>query len=369
MDKRTLQLQGSAIARLRRGKGWSQERLAQEARCDKRTIERFEQGGRGLLDLVGRVARALEVDLQGITTAASDPDAPRDARDEALEPFIAGPPILHPRRFFGRTYELRRLFGLWRGLPLQNAAIVGPRRSGKTSLLRYLAQITTAPAACLRPGQRTHWLPEPARYRWIFVDFQDPRLQDREGLLRYLLDRMDLPAPHPCDLGGFLDTVSQGLRTPTLVLLDEIGVVLQSSRLHARAAGQPLDDLFWEGLRALASHQVGGRLGFVLGAQEPPMLLAQHTGHSSPFFNIFGFTATLGPLTRAEAIELIASAPIAFPPPDIDWILGHSQGWPVLLQILCRERLLTLEDGMPDTSWREEGLRQMAPFRSLLTPP
>jgi hypothetical protein len=30
----------------------------------------------------------------------------------ALAPFVAGPPITHPRHFFGRERELRRLFGL-----------------------------------------------------------------------------------------------------------------------------------------------------------------------------------------------------------------------------------------------------------------
>ena len=42
-------------------------------------------------------------------------------------PFIAGPPLTHPRQFFGRERELRRLFQLWQSPPLQNAAVVGPR--------------------------------------------------------------------------------------------------------------------------------------------------------------------------------------------------------------------------------------------------
>ena len=48
------------------------------------------------------------------------------------------------------------------------------------------------------------------------------------------------------------------------------------------------------------------------------------------------------------------------------WILSQSQGWPMLLQILCRERLFSLgeEDGSDD--WKEEGLQQIAAFRHLL---
>jgi hypothetical protein len=57
---------------------------------------------------------------------------------------------------------------------------------------------------------------------------------------------------------------------------------------------------------------------------------------STPFFNIFGYTATLGALTEMEARELINSSPIPFPEEDIEWILAESGLCPLLLQILCR---------------------------------
>jgi len=181
---------------------------------------------------------------------------------------------------------------------------------------------------------------------------------NRVGLLRYLLACLDLPVPTPCNLEHFMDVVSRGLRAPTVILLDEIGVALQRY--------PELDDFFWEGLRSLATNQVGGNLGFVLAAGESPDQLARHSNLGSPFFNIFGYTAALGPLTEPEARELIASSPIPFPPADIDWILAESGHWPLLLQILCRERLIALEGGETDDAWREDGLAQMVPFRHLL---
>jgi hypothetical protein len=288
--------------------------------------------------------------LQSISTAPTPP--------ESTAPFIAGPPIMHPRGFFGRERELKRLFNLLKSLPLQNAAIVGPRRSGKTSLLQYLKNITIAPPARLRPGQHTDWLPQPERYRWIFVDFQDPRVGSRKGLLRYLLACLDLPVPDPCDLERCMDVISHGLHTPTVILLDEIGAALQRC--------PELDNPFWEGLRSLATNQTEGNLAFAMAAHEPPDQLAGHTGHSSPFFNIFGYTATLGPLAEPAARELIASSPIPFPTADVGWIVAQSGRWPLLLQILCRERLITLEGGETGNDWREEGLHQMASFRHLL---
>ncbi|NKQ37309.1 MAG: AAA family ATPase [Chloroflexi bacterium] len=269
-------------------------------------------------------------------------------------PFIAGPPITHPAPFFGREREVKRLFNLLRQRPLQNAAIIGPRRSGKTSLLHYLKNITTAPPAQLRPGQQHDWLPQPQTYRWIFVDFQDPRLGDRSGLLRYLLTQMELPAPDPCDLEQFLDIVSDGLTRPTVILFDEIGVALERY--------PQLDDAFWESLRFLATNQVQGNLAFILSSPEPPDRLAQHSGLGSPFFNIFGYAATLGPLQEAEARTLIASSPIPFAPADVEWILQESGRWPFLLQILCRERLLALEEGERGDDWKEDGRLQIAPF-------
>jgi len=271
---------------------------------------------------------------------------------EELPSFIAGPPITDPRHFFGRERELNRLFNLWKRPPLQNAAIIGPRRSGKTSLLLYLKNITTTPPERLRPGQRADWLPQPERYRWIFVDFQDPRQGSREDLLRYLRAGLDLPGAAPFDL------VSHSVQTPTVILLDGISIALQRY--------PELDNSFWEGLRSLAAKQVGGNLAFVLVARKPPDELAQRSGLGSNFFSIFGYAATLGPLTEPEARELIASSPISFPDADVEWILAQSKRWPILLQILCRERLIALEHGETGDAWREEGLRQMEPFRYLL---
>ncbi|MEJ2750789.1 MAG: ATP-binding protein, partial [Anaerolineae bacterium] len=226
---------------------------------------------------------------------------------------------------------------------------------GKTSLLHYLKTITTTPANQLRPDQRQAWLPQPDRYRWIFVDFQDPRLGQQANLLRYLLAEMGLPDDNAGDLDDFLDMMADNLHTPTVILFDEIGVALERY--------PELDDAFWESLRSLATNQVGGNLGFVLAAHEAPNQLARHSGLGSPFFNIFGYTAVLTPFTESEARHLIASSPIPFSEADVTWMLEQSGGWPMPLQILCRERLMTLEEGETGSEWQAEALRQMEPFR------
>jgi hypothetical protein len=245
----------------------------------------------------------------------------------STSPFITGTPIEHPKNFFGREKELKRLFNLLKTHPLQNAAIIGKRRSGKTSLLNYLRRIMTTPVEQLRPGQKCDWLPNPEAHRWIFVDFQDVRMAQRERLLRFLLESMELPVPVPCDLESFMDQVSGNVQQPTVILMDEIGVGLRRC--------PELDDEFWECLRALATNQTGGNLAFVLATPEDPINLAHNTGHSSPFFNIFGYTTTLTPLTELEARELVASSPLCFPESDTNWILSHIVRWPLLLQLIA----------------------------------
>ncbi len=266
--------------------------------------------------------------------------------------FITGLPITHPRHFFGRTYELKRIFGLWKRLPLQNVAVIGLRRSGKTSLLHYLKQITTLSPDQLRPDQQTHWLPKVGSYQWIMVDFRDPRMCQRERLLPYLLTGLGMPVPDPCDLETFMETVSLYLRQPTIILMDEIGTALSAPTL---------DMEFWGSLRSLGTNLTGGTLAFLLTAHESPAFLAQQQGKPSPFFNIFGHTFTLGPLTDSEARSLLDSSPRPFDPVDIDWILAQSEGWPCRLQALAHARLTALEFGETGDGWKQEGLRQMPP--------
>lgn len=276
---------------------------------------------------------------------------------QEFAPFVVGPPISHPRQFFGREQELKRIFGLWERFPLQNIAVIGLQRSGKTSLLRHLANISAARPAQLRPGQRKDWLSQPERYQWVFVDFQDARMGNRARLLRYLLTSMGMPLPDVCDLSSFVDIVSQNLQKPTLILMDEIGAGLASPEL---------DQQFWWSLRSLGSNFSNGRLGFLLTAHEAPEMLAHAYAKPSPFFNIFGHTLKLGPLSEGEARELVASSPLPFDPVDVEWILIQSRQWPAILQILCHTRLTALEERQAGDAWREEGLRRIAPYRHLM---
>jgi hypothetical protein len=270
-------------------------------------------------------------------------------------PFVIGPPITEPHQFFGREYVLKRIFEVWKYTPLQHIAIVGLKRSGKTSLLHYLRHIIDTPIDKLRPGQRNDWLIP--GYQWVFIDFQDPRMCYQESLLRHILIELDMPVPEPSDLVSFMEILDSYLETPTLILLDEIGAGL---------ASPDLDEQFWWGMRSLGSNHAGGKIGFLFTAHQPPEDILVNDDKPSPFFNIFGHVLNLGPLSETEALELITSSPQPFESKDIKWILAQSGCWPALLQILCHSRLTALEEGRHDNAWQTKALRRMKPYRSLL---
>jgi hypothetical protein len=154
-----------------------------------------------------------------------------------------------------------------------------------------------------------------------------------------------------------MDVISHRVRTPTVVLMDEIGAALESSEL---------DQEFWWSMRSLCSNLADGNLAFILTAHDLPSKVADHHGKPWPFFNIIGHTLALGPLSTAEAYALASSAPQPFPTADVDWIVEQSGCWPALVQILCYARLMALDEGCTDETWKEEGMRRMAPYCYLL---
>ena len=273
---------------------------------------------------------------------------------------MTGPPITNPCQFFGRERELRRIFAWWRQAPMSHVALVGPKRCGKTSLLHYLARIHVTPPGDLRAGQKQDWLTSAKDYRWVWVDFRDARMRKLDSLLRHILSDLGLRVPdasEPCDLDTFMDITAtpQRWQRPTIIVMDNIDAGLSAPDL-----GQAL----WDSLRALVSFATEGNLAFIVSAHEDPVRLAIQNTQTSHFFNIFN-TVQLGPLTEAEARNLITHTTSAMTEEDVTWVLAHSECWPLLVQICCEEWALAREAGQTDDGWRAETLKRIAayPFR------
>lgn len=272
-------------------------------------------------------------------------------------PFVCGPPIRHPRRFFGRNLEVKRIFAVWNRSPLQHIAIIGPRRSGKTSLLHFLHRIHDTPQAELRPDQANHKPVKTDELRIVFIDCQDPRLQTPGAMMNYILEQLKLPAQRPCSPASFAECLSE-FSYPTVLLFDELEAALFNPEFGER---------FWMGLRSLANHACAGRLGFVIAVHPELGDLVSTKATPSPFLNIFGHMLHLGPLTESEARELISSSPKPFAEGDVQWMLSESGRHPCLLQLLCDTRLTAIQENQSEDQWKTEGLARISHFPHLLS--
>jgi len=107
-------------------------------------------------------------------------------------------------------------------------------------------------------------------------------------------------------------------------------------------------------LRYLGNH-ADGQVGFGVASRYPLVeleKLAEEQRKPSPLANVFS-EIELGPLKEEEARELLSYVSIL--PAEEEWILQHSQGWPMLLQALCQIRLDY--EGHPD--WQTVGLEKI----------
>ncbi|BAP55683.1 hypothetical protein THII_1386 [Thioploca ingrica] len=274
---------------------------------------------------------------------------PESINDSA--PCVVGVPVYNPKQFFGRTKELKMIFDLWTRFPLLHIALIGPKCSGKTSLLYYLQAINKAKPYELRTKQRCDWLTLLPQYRFAQINFANPLNHDQVFLFKNVLAQLDMPIPTPCDLVNFIETVTAHLNDiPTFILLDDIEVGLQS---------KTLDPAFWGGFRYLGFDASQGKLAFLLTAPEVPV---SPLSEPSTFIGLFGRVLELSALHEAEADELldnnaetirhILNVPEPFTAEDKVWMLKQSQGWPALLQILCNSRFEAWQADQGNDDWK-----------------
>jgi transcriptional regulator with XRE-family HTH domain/energy-coupling factor transporter ATP-binding protein EcfA2 len=263
-------------------------------------------------------------------------------------------PIIHPAQFFGRETILERIFSAWQQIPLEHVVITGPRQSGKTSLLNYIKSIHESDKKTLREGQRYDWLPQ--KFNWVFVDFENVRMQRLDLLLSYISNELELEIPEG-DFFEFTMKLEDELKKPTVIIMDNVESGFKSPEL---------DDGFWNNIRHLGSHVE--ELGYCATSRYSPSELDDFAAEhhlTSPFSNVFG-EIELGPFTENEAQEFLNHYAQSLPSDDSkwiedsEWILENSKCWPVLLQMLCKIRL---DFG---NGWKTEGLKKLERYDELL---
>jgi hypothetical protein len=253
------------------------------------------------------------------------------ARDN---PFTYGNAIRDPSRFVGRSREVEQIYARLRNPEFESSSVVGDRRIGKTSLLKYIAHPRTRAA---------YGLGHP-RFAFVYVDLQmvgrdmGPQQLWRQ-LLGFLLeqcpDRVLATALGELlrrerldtfDLATFFKQAdARGLRT--VFLLDEFDQVTTNPNF---------DPDFYFGFRSLA---IAHKIALVTSSRlELVELCHSDSVRSSPFFNIFS-NISLRTFSDEEVRSLVGRA---LAPTDLRFTA--EEGWQVLdlagrhpffLQVAC----------------------------------
>jgi uncharacterized protein len=287
-------------------------------------------------------AERVERDLSALllnghdSSAAADPP-PVDRRPPATppangwrNPFIVGVPISDPADFFGREREVD--FCLQRLRGMQSVSVLGERRIGKTSLLRYL--ITTLPE---RLG---------AQFRGAFLDLTRPNLSSVEAALGDIQQQLGVENLAPT-LTGFAERLvgmhAAGQRA--VVAFDE-------AEMFVRLPAEFNHD-FCEALRALAS---AGQLALLTASRLSLREMHEHGALVSPLYNVMG-VRRLGEFSEAEAREFVVvpREGVAFNENLVEEILGYAGRHPLQLQVFCFHAAQALRDGRDDWTdvWAE----------------
>ncbi len=234
----------------------------------------------------------------------------------ALSPYSTSGEVKEAGMFFGRERLLREISKT----ETPRHMVVGPRRVGKSSLLRQLQQTL----ADKRPNLEVHYLD--------LLGLSDPA-----RVLKRLKRKLGGPdADGPDTIPALLEHRFSGADKPGLLLIDEVdGLIEQDAK-----AGYPV----FTGLRTL---QAEGICSYVVTGYR--YLYRNALNQDSPLYN-FATLEILGALDETQAVDLatvpMARLGIAYADDDTPKeIARRTGGYPAIVQLLCHHILKELKEG------------------------
>lgn len=265
-------------------------------------------------------------------------------------PFFYGNPV-PPEQFLGRRRELRRITGRIVNLG-QSTAIVGEPRTGKTSLLEYLAAPQMNAKLYGQPGKQ---------FLFSYLDAQTlggqfSQAEFWEYVLRPLREKVteldeDDPLTHAyqvCeenDFGTFvLELLLEQVREHDLrliVMLDEFNEILNHPVLNCAE--------FFGSLRSLATRAQSALALLVATPRSLSDLsdeIDQFSTRGSPYFNFLS-EVPMGPLSLRDISELLRRAD-RFSTKDRQFVSEVAGGHPYLVQATAAALWDAYEDRVRD---------------------
>jgi len=234
-------------------------------------------------------------------------------------PFFFAGKITDPRHFVGREKELKRIFGYLDTShtgQIQHASVVGERRIGKSSLLYHICQVYEK------------YLPEHHKYRFVYIDLDNPHCHTQAGLFTHILEKLGLQIPEPLSLEAFYDSIEAQNKD------DMWAVLLMDEFEHLSQRTDEFPDNFYDALRSLGNNNFAG---IVTASQHTLQSLAAEEKLTSPFFNIFN-QVHLGEFTQVDANALLNRGRVCdqpFSDEDCQEILKIAGKHPACLQVVA----------------------------------
>lgn len=303
-------------------RGWTQAQVAEMIECPQSVaISRWESGtifpGRHYRERLCKIYEKNAREL-GLELSSAEVDA------LASPVFHFNEPLANPKELYGRRRERETV--LARTLRKASTSITGPRRIGKTWLLRYLRLIGPE---CLG-----------TRFSIGYLDGMSPQCKTVAGFVAEACTTFGLPTPQ---VNQGLLSLDKGLRQ---LMAKKLVPVLCIDEFESFSSSEEFTLDFFEGLRAMTHTS---DLVLVIASKSPLHLVVRKSVSGSSFFNIFERLA-LKPFTYTETEQFILdkSTSAGFKPNERDylWTFGKvnedEKAWsPLRLQlagkILCEE--------------------------------
>jgi AAA+ ATPase superfamily predicted ATPase len=245
--------------------------------------------------------------------------------DQASNPYCSLTAIRNPDMFFGRQILLRRIYEIL--INRQSVSLIGPRGIGKSSLLY---------CACL-PEMKARFPFDLSRHVFVLLDLREHIYESSEeffhGVCREIIKK--------CQSFSNLTLQSNGRGADEFSdILEQINLqgffpVLILDAFDKITLNEQFGPEFFSFLRA---HATFGKIAYVTGTIASLYDLSHRGISGSPFFNIF-FSAPLGALTEAEALELISLPAeregMPFSDKEKAWVRKEAGLHPFMLQRVC----------------------------------
>lgn len=265
-------------------------------------------------------------------------------------PFISRRPVEHPDQFFGRRNEAREIIQLIGAYVPQSISIVGERRIGKTSLLRYVSHPEGGRAAFAN-----HLSRPVEKYLFVYVDLELLDLEYAHGLdprilfFRHLLTRINQTMQRHLDdrprMQQRLQEVYKTYRTT-----EELNILVTEGLDDYLRHLESLDfvtilllDEADQGVQIQVGHFLRALLGnrdlaYVLTTQRPLQELDPER-NLSPLYNLCTHIR-LGLLSKEAATIMITDLAGAvdhqFSSDELTYILDRGGRYPSFLKIAAR---------------------------------